>query len=463
MAERAISKGRVLVVDDEPANVTLMAARLRAFGYEVHEAASGEEALRLLHQWPMDLVLSDVHMPGIDGCELVRRIRADASLEGPPVVLVTGYDGPEERAQGLDAGADDFLTKPVQLPELQLRVHAQVRLHRLHRELRHRGRVLGVAANADEPGRGGRVFVIEDDEQWSALLVETLRAAGHEVESASDLKSGTAGIARFEPDVILVDLKLPDGDGSEVIRRFHHVGTGRPTPVIVVVTAASDEAEKVACLRLGADDFVAKPISPLELVARVASQLRRLSAAVLAASQVERAMGDAYTDPLTGLYNRRYLDADLRRRVNAAAENGEGFAVALLDVDHFKRVNDTWGHAAGDAVLCNVAQQIRAFLRTGDLECRYGGEEFVIVLPATSLTDARLVAERLRLGVAAGRSLPSTEETITASLGVAAWRPGEEPAALLHRADQALYAAKRGGRNRVEIAAPESDDSAPER
>jgi len=447
---RAVSKGRVLVVDDEPANVTLMAARLRAFGYEVHEAASGEEALRLLRQWPMDLVLSDVRMPGIDGCELVRRIRADASLGGPPVVLVTGYDGPEERAQGLDAGADDFLTKPIQLPELQLRVHAQVRLHRLHRELRHRGRVLGAPAAVDEPVRGGRVFVIEDDVQWSALLIETLRTAGHEVESAVDLRTGIAGIARFEPDVILVDLKLPDGDGSEVIRRFHHVGTGRPTPVIVVVTAASDEEEKVACLRLGADDFVAKPISPMELVARVASQLRRLSAAVLAASQVERAIGDAYTDPLTGLYNRRYLDADLERRVGAAGVSGEGFAIALLDVDHFKRINDTWGHAAGDAVLRTVAQQIRAFLRTGDLECRYGGEEFVIVLPETTMEGATSLAETLREKVAAhsfvfqGESIP-----VTISVGCALVQPNDAATELIQRADEKLYEAKRSGRNRV--------------
>ena len=457
MATVSTSKGRVLVVDDERANVALTAIRLRKFGYEVLEASGGEEALRMLRATEVDLVLSDVRMPEVDGFELVRRIRADATLEGLPVVLVTGYDGPEERAHGLDVGADDFLAKPVNLTELQLRVQAQVRLHRLQRELRHRGRILHHPEEESDAAPTGRVFVLEDDAQWNALLTSSLRAAGHTVESASDLRSGIEAIARAEPDVVLVDLGLPDGNGLKVIQRFRDVRRGRQAPAIVVVTAVDDEEQKLDCLRSGADDFVSKPISPMEVVARVGSQMRRIRASALAAIQVERALGNAYTDALTGVYNRRYLDEDLVRRVAEAGTRDGSFAVAVLDIDHFKRINDSWGHPAGDAVLRIVAQQIRSFLRTGDLECRYGGEEFVVILPSTSLGDAVLVAERLRTGMQSCE-LPSplAAERITASLGVAGWVPGEDALSLLGRADQALYVAKRAGRNRVEVAASAS-------
>ncbi len=452
MATVTASRGRVLVVDDERANVVLTAIRLRSLGYEVFEASGGEAAIRMLRAMEVDLVLSDVRMPEVDGFELVRRIRDDPTLEGLPVVLVTGYDGPEERTHGLNVGADDFLAKPVNMAELQLRVQAQVRLHRLRRELRHRGRILHHPEVESGAAPTGRVFVLEDDAQWSTLLTASLRAAGHTVESAADLRSGIEGIARAEPDVVLVDLGLPDGDGSRVIQRFRDVTRGRHAPAIVVVTAVDDEEQKLDCLRSGADDFVSKPISPMEVVARVGSQMRRIRASALAADQVEKALGDAYTDALTGLYNRRYLDEDLVRRVAKAGTRDGSFAVALLDIDHFKRINDTWGHPAGDAVLRTVAKEIRGFLRTGDLECRYGGEEFVVILPSTSLGDAVLVAERLRGGIQSCE-LPSplVAAKITASLGVAGWVPGEDASSLLGRADHALYAAKRAGRNRVEV------------
>ena len=199
-----------------------------AFGYEVHEASGGDEALQVLRIMAVDLVLSDSGCPASTASSSsVAFAPTRSSLEGPPVVLVTGFDGPEERAQGLDAGADDLLGKPVNLAELQLRVQAQVRLHRLQRELRHRGRILQLPEAAIGAAPTGRVFVLEDDLQWSALLIKPLRAAGHAVDSAADLHSGMAAIARAEPDVVLVDLKLPDGDGAEVIRRFRQIAPGR--------------------------------------------------------------------------------------------------------------------------------------------------------------------------------------------------------------------------------------------
>lgn len=446
------SKGRVLVVDDERRNVMVIATRLRALGYEVLEAKDGGEALAILRSTPVDLVLSDVMMPVVDGFELIRRIRSDTTLAALPVVLVTALDGTADRVRGFEAGASDFLTKPVNPAELELRVQSQVRLHRLQQELDHRSQILRFSAEADDPP-AGRVFVLEDDPHWRAVLIELLQARGYVVEAACDLGSGIAAAERADPDVLLVDLKLPDGEGSDFIRLFRNLGLERHVPAIMVVTGVDDAQEKLACLRHGADDYVTKPITPVELLARVESQMRRSRASRLAVRQAERARGDAHTDPLTGLYNRRFLDEDLRRRVRGAASRADGFAVALLDIDHFKRVNDSYGHPVGDAVLRTVAGQVRKSLRESDLACRYGGEEFVAIFPSTGLREARIVADRLRTEIQASECPPLPAEAVTVSIGLAEWTPGEDAGDLLRRADEALYAAKHAGRNRVEEAA----------
>ncbi len=453
------SKGRILVVDDERRNVMLLSIRLRALGYEVLEAESGEQALALARDHYVDVVLTDVMMPGIDGLELTRRLKADPAQAEVPVVLITALDDVKQRTRGLEAGADDFLGKPVNPAELELRVRGQVRLRQLQQELRGRIEVLGGQAATAGRVTGGKVFVVEDDAQWRNALCRRLVAQGHAVTSAEDLRTGLASVDGADPDVVIVDLCLPDGSGVDFIRQFRESRSGNHVPTILVVSAIEDAKDKLDALRSGADDYLVKPVAPEELEARIQAQLHRSRTSRALRDQVYQARLAASKDALTGLFNRRFLDEDLARRIERAAAGQHSFSLAMLDVDHFKRINDTHGHGVGDAVLRALAACVGAAMRESNLVCRYGGEELCLVLPATRLDDAVLCLERLRADVERLACPPLATGAITVSAGVAEWAPGETPGDVLRRADGALYAAKRAGRNRVEVSAPGADVS----
>jgi two-component system cell cycle response regulator len=209
-------------------------------------------------------------------------------------------------------------------------------------------------------------------------------------------------------------------------------------------------------LDLGANDYIIRPLDRNELTARVRTQIRRKRLHDRLRENYRRSLSLALTDGLTGLYNRRYVAAHLESLMTRNGEGGKGPAVLLFDIDYFKRVNDTWGHAVGDEVLCEVANRASHDVRTFDLVARYGGEEFLVVMPETTLSVALVVAERLRRSIAERpfKLANGSELEVTISVGVATSNDlGDSPAALLKRADEALYAAKNAGRNRI-MAAP---------
>jgi two-component system cell cycle response regulator len=213
----------------------------------------------------------------------------------------------------------------------------------------------------------------------------------------------------------------------------------------------------VRALDLGVTDYLMRPIDPNELIARSLTQIRRKRCNDRLRNSVRQTIELAVTDGLTGLHNRRYLDNHMKLLVDRAAARGRPLSVCITDIDRFKAVNDTYGHDAGDAVLREFASRVRSAVRGADLACRYGGEEFVLVMPDTPEDMAAGVAERLRMTVEeAPFRIPGTDVflSITASLGIASLvSAGDTPEALLKRADTALYEAKRAGRNRVVAAA----------
>jgi len=300
------SRGSILVVDDSPDNLEVLATRLRFRGYEVETASSGREAIEKVYQAPPDLVLLDVMMPDIDGYEVTRHIKSDPELPFIPVILVTARDSTQDKVAGLDAGADDYLTKPLNFPELEARVRSMLRIKELQ----------------------------------------------HELE---------------EKNKELEQLSISDG--------------------------------------------------------------------------------------LTGLYNHRHIQEVVHEEYERARRTGEPLSVVMLDFDHFKRVNDLYGHQVGDRVLQEMAEILRKTAREIDKLGRYGGEEFIAVLPETDAESATTFAERVRERVerhpfAVGRAEPLQ---LTISAGTATYPyPGVyNPRTLIQRADQALYAAKRAGRNCV--------------
>jgi diguanylate cyclase (GGDEF)-like protein len=298
--------GRILVVDDNQDNVEIIATRLRFRGYEVDEAATGADALSRVHDRPPDLILLDVMLPDIDGYEISRRIKGDEMMPFTPIILVTARDSTQDKVAGLDAGADDYLTKPINFPELEARVRSMLRIKRLQDELEDKNR-----------------------------------------------------------------------------------------------------------------------------------ELERLS----------------ISDGLTGLYNHRHIHDLLHEEFERAIRNETALTVGMIDFDHFKHVNDTYGHIAGDRVLMQLADLLRATTREVDRIGRYGGEEFMVILPATDVEAGAVFLERLRREVAehgfqVGRAEPIR---MTVSAGVAAYPHPLVPSreTLLRLADEALYAAKAAGRNCV--------------
>lgn len=303
---------RILVVDDHPDNLEIIAVRLQSRGFEIDTATNGQEALDKVLANPPQLILLDVMMPLMDGYEVSRRIKQDENLPYIPIILVTARDSTQDKVEGLDAGADDYLTKPINFPELEARVRSMLRIKRLQDELDQKNREL------------------------------------------------------------------------EVVNK----------------------------------------------------RLRKLS----------------ITDGLTELFNHRHVHELLHEEFERSNRSGEPMAVAMMDLDRFKHINDTYGHPTGDVILYETADILRETAREIDMSGRYGGEEFIVILPGADEEAAEQFAERVRASVEDHVFRDEAQEVrMTVSGGVASYpTPGvDQPDLLIKRADQALYAAKEGGRNRI--------------
>ena len=453
---------RVLVVDDILPNVKLLETKLSAEYFDVVTAMNGPDALAICEKGLCDIVLLDVMMPGMDGVEVCRRLKNQPVTAHLPVVMVTALDQPGDRLRGLDAGADDFLTKPVDDTALFARVRSLVRLKAMTDELRARAlssRDYGIgdplAAATAETGQNAHVLIVDD----RASSYERLQGAlgqYHRVEVETDPNLALMRAAESQVDVVLVSLDLQNFDGLRLCSQLRSLDRTRETAVVLL----ADMDEKTRVLRgldIGAHDFLVRPIDRNELIARVRTQVRRKRFAARLRDSVQVSMELAITDGLTGLYNRRYLDTHLTVLFSEAVRRGTSIAVLLLDIDHFKAVNDRYGHDAGDEVLREFARRIKALTRGVDVVARYGGEEIVVLVPEATLDEARFVAERIRERIGTVPfALDRNNRTlgVTVSIGVAARQAGDSDAGhILKRADLALYRAKEEGRNRVVLAA----------
>ncbi|MBS7698247.1 MULTISPECIES: PleD family two-component system response regulator [unclassified Chelatococcus] len=453
---------RVLVVDDTPINVKLLEARLSAEYFDVLSASNGREALEICEQNRCDIVLLDAMMPGMDGFEVCRKLKSQPSTVHIPVVMVTALDQPSDRLRGLDAGADDFLTKPVDDMALIARVRSLVRLKAVTDELRTRviaSREFGledalVSATA-ETGQNARVFVIEDRPATAERLAAAL-SIYHHVDWEADPQQALARAAAESYDVILVNLDIGGFDGLRLCGQLRAFESTR-NAVVLMMARAEDKERILRGLDIGMNDYLLRPVDRNELVARVRTQMRRKRFADRLRDSVQASLELAVIDPLTGLYNRRFLDARLSGAFEAPTLGTRPLVLLVLDIDHFKSVNDRFGHDAGDEVLKECASRIRAQTRGIDVVARFGGEEVVIMVPDATLEAAEAMAERIREAIEHRPFLVNGEREsvdVTVSIGVAARLTSDQsPGDLLRRADQALYQAKQAGRNCVVAAA----------
>jgi len=449
---------RVLVVDDLEPNVKLLEAKLRAEYFDVVGAMSGEEAIKIAKAEQPDIILLDVMMPGMDGFEACRRLKAAPETMHIPVVMVTALDQQADRVTGLEAGADDFLTKPVEDVALFARVRSLTRLKMMTDELRARyatGKGLGVVDNIDidTDAEESRILIIDDNEEQTERLKKAL-GEGLVISCEADPEVAMGRARSGDFDLIVVNMSLEAMDPLRLCSSIRSFEETRLTPILAVVRQG-DTRKLVRALDIGVNDYLTKPIDKGELTARVATQLRRMRYVEQLRSSFQASLEMAVTDQLTGLYNRRYLASHLSAMFDRAYWTGRPLAVMVLDIDHFKEVNDTHGHDAGDKVLQEFAERISRSVRGIDLACRYGGEEFLIAMPDTDLAFASVVAERLRQEIASTKFLVNSgrdEVSATVSIGIGSTENGPEEdnaQKLIKRADDALYEAKTAGRNRV--------------
>ena len=452
---------RVLVVDDVPPNVKLLEAKLTSEYFDVLTAFSGPEALDVTSREHPDIILLDVMMPGMDGFEVCRRIKADPVTAHIPVVMVTALDQPSDRVAGLEAGADDFLTKPVQDMALFARVRSLVRLKVMMDELRNRkttGTSLGweddeaVVFDTTVP-TDGTILIVDEQERVMERIAKALDGVGElSFMAGGDDAAERAREKNF--DLIIVSLTMRDTDGLRVCSKLRSFEETRHVPILVMVDDGNTKL-LVRALEMGVNDYVVRPVDKMEFLARVKTQLKRKRFADKLWENFHLSMQLATTDAVTGLYNRHYLTSHMDTRMQAAQQQGKDLSVLMMDIDHFKLVNDTYGHAVGDLVLKEFATRIGRNIRGVDLAARYGGEEFVVMMPETPTDWATMIGDRLREEVADNAfdfELKEGPISITVSIGVATSRPGQTPAQLLEAADRALYEAKAAGRNKVIVA-----------
>lgn len=419
-------------------------------------ATRGEEGVQTAKREQPDLILMDVMMPGgIDGFEACRRLKSMPETRHIPVVLVTTLNEREDRVRGLQAGAEEFLTKPIDDVHLMARVKSLIGLKVVIDELRAReanGRRLGVIgdeAQLDplEAHRlvAGNVLVVDDNPNQ----IKRIKAAlGVEHRVAVLGQDDAAG----PPDLVVVSVTAKSFDGFRVIARMRSGEPTRHLPILAVIEP-EDKQRAVRAMELGAHDIIGRPVDEDEIIARARTLMRRKRYMDALRARLDQSIELAITDQLTGLYNRRFVSTQLTSMVQRAQCGGDQVSVMVIDIDHFKRCNDAFGHDVGDAVLREFSTRLATNTRPSDFACRMGGEEFVVIMPRTTGDVGCLAAERLRRNIAASPfRVPGLAEPldVTVSIGVASSAGADDTAdLLLKRADEAVYEAKRAGRNRV--------------
>ena len=451
-------KNLILVVDDDPMNVKLLSAKLPANQFNTIQAHNGEEALRrAIHENP-DLILLDIMMPEMDGYEVSHRLKTNPATENIPIILVTALDGADDKIRGFESGADEFLNKPVNDIELLTRIHSLLRLKHYREQLLSRtlsekkfstGQPL--PAHSEAAVHQARVLLVEDNEKDASMIRSMFSGEPYHLERVRTGEEALALIQQERFDLVLLDVLLPGLDGFEVCRQLKGLHKIQDMQ-IVLITCLSDLDNKVRGVELGADDYLIKPINSRELKARVKVLIKKKSCLDQLRNDFERAVNSAIYDGLTGLYNQTYFKKFLELEIKRAERQRYPIGLMIIDVDNFKKINDHLGHLTGDLILKELAQLVKNNVREIDLSARYGGDEFVVVLPYTDLPEVRQIVERLQNALVQWGALadsPLEHEPITMSIGVAFYPDhGTTTEELIQKADGALYQAKKEGKNR---------------
>ena len=446
---------KILIVDDEPLNVKLLSALLPSDCYDPIGASNGEEALQKVAKESPDLILLDIMMPGIDGYEVTRILKDNQQSQDIPIILVTSFSGTDYKIKGIETGADEFISKPVNRIELLARIRSLLRLKRYQDQLKARNASIHAFTTnqKDRPPTSTpkplpSILIVEDDEKDAKLLQRYLDGEPYRIKHVRDGEK-TIDLARQEKiDLILLDILLPGKSGYEVCNALKGMEQTRNIQ-IVAVTNLGDLDSKIKGIEEGVDDYLVKPINVHELKTRVKALLKKKQYLDKLCAKYEMAVHSAITDKLTGLYSRGYFDHFLDLEVKRSYRQKTPVSLLMIDIDNFKQINDTLGHLVGDKILKQLGYLINANTREIDLAARYGGEEFAVVMSNTGVQEAEQAAERIRQ-IVPEFGFSYSDSQVTVSIGVAVYpSDAHSPDDLIEKSDRALYDAKRNGKNRV--------------
>ena len=441
---------RILVVDDLAPNVNLLQVKLQAEYYDVLTARSGYEALEVAEKERLDLILMDAMMPGMNGFEACKRIKNNPATWHVPVIMVTALEETKDRIRGLEAGADDFVTKPIDDFNIMARVRSLLRLKMVTDQLlSHTGHSLSNSRELLETieQQTGRILLLEDHDLHAEKVAKPLRER-HQVIIEKD-PAQAIRLAKSGIDTVIVSLVGETFDGLRVCASLKFNEESRDIPILVIGDP-EDETRFIRAYDIGINDTIMRPVEIQELKARVQTLLRRKFYADSLRENFNENLEMVVADPLTGLGNRRYFDRTVDPLFDELETKSTPFSIMVFDIDHFKRVNDILGHDMGDQILKEVAARLVTNMRAIDVVSRYGGEEFMIAMPNTNADKALIAADRVRSLIAGTPIFVDGEALqITTSVGVAEVEQGESLRDVFKRADDALYKAKESGRNKA--------------
>lgn len=453
--------GKILIVDDIATNRIVLKVKLSSAFYEVLQARNGIEALNCVLQQRPDLILIAAELPDMDAITFCKRLRQTPEYASIPVVSLANECNSETRIAALAAGIDDILTSPVDDVLLLARLRSLLRSRDTAEELRLRevtDRALGFAEEEPRFERPAHVTLVSSNRAEVFRWKKELGGQTSHILTSVDMKDTMRHTPnQATPDIFVVALGKDDAEDGLRLLADIRASSGSRHAAVIAVLKDNDRTLAADALDLGANDLMPQSFGPKELALRIDAQLKRKRMGDRLRANMRDGLRAAVIDPLTGLYNRRYAMPHLARMAETARKTGRRYTIMLADLDHFKRVNDTYGHAAGDTVLVAVANQLRDNLRDVDMIARIGGEEFLIAMPETDHQEARVAARRLcRVIQKLPIDVPGLDIPIhvTVSIGVAVGTVGTTEsapniAAILDQADKALYGAKSDGRNQV--------------
>lgn len=461
-------QGTILILDGVATNRIMLKVQLSAAYYHVIQADRLAGIDDIIRRSQPDLILAASRLPDGTAGDLAARLARSDAMAAIPLVVVTPQNDRAGRLAALAAGADDSVSQPLDDVMLRARIRRLIRVRNQTEELRPRDgmtRALGLAEPMAGFAGAARIALMTRNRANGALWRRRLAAhVSHPIRCLADGDIHREISEGFVPDAIVISLSRAAGDPD--LRLLADLRTRNATrhAAILAVAETGDHDLAAQALDLGADDVLQDGFCAEELALRLARQLQIKHRSDRMRDTLRDGLRAAVRDPLTGLYNRRYALPHLARVARNAAETGRGFAVMLADLDHFKRINDRYGHPVGDAVLTETARRLRSLMRPGDMLARVGGEEFLIVLEDIDSRCASQAAERLCRQID-GR--PLTPEgcdsaiAVTVSIGVVVGpvaedetHPDSESNRLIHQADRALYEAKDAGRNQITLVTP---------